>query len=220
MLGREIPKPLSEMTQGHELLLRAVIDVAIRVMELNGVSKEELVSVKYCFSDHKHFARMEHIAQAYPESKAIFVGRRVFDKLLEEPFGLFKLIQTLVHEFLHIVHPYSPEEYTRRERQIEEEIDREADEYFRKGLSQIATSWASLKSQEDKKGISLERKTPIGLKELTKEEAADIVDEFCTCGHLKSEHEKGDEKCNKPNCDCGWYTWGSIWVLKNGERRI
>jgi hypothetical protein len=42
MLGREEPKPLGEMTQGNELLLRAVIDVAIRVMELNGVSKEEL----------------------------------------------------------------------------------------------------------------------------------------------------------------------------------
>jgi len=56
-------KPLSEMTKGNELLLRAVINAAIRVVELNGVSKEELAGVEHCFCNCKDCTRLEASAR-------------------------------------------------------------------------------------------------------------------------------------------------------------
>jgi hypothetical protein len=88
--------------------------------------------ISYYLCQCKRCEDLEWIAHAYKKRRIIAFSKRAFEKELNnesgDRMGIFTLIYAVMHEYLHILHPYS----------TEKTIENKTDKYFRNSMRLIA----------------------------------------------------------------------------------
>ncbi len=86
----------------------------------------------------KNCENLEFMAHSDRKNRFIFISKKSFEQELKNGRGLFMLIYAVIHEYLHILHPYS----------TEKAIEYKTGRYFTKAMKIMARDGAEAFSKE------------------------------------------------------------------------